>query len=1315
MTAGSLDGIAVIGLAGRFPGAASIDEFWANLCRGVESVTEFTDEQLRAAGVDAALLKDPNYVRAGVLLEGADRFDAGFFGITPREAEWMDPQHRIFLECAWEALEDAGHLGDGAGDKIGVFAGAGVNQYLLHVLASVPGLLSSADFLQRTIASDKDYLATRVAYKLNLTGPAITVQTACSTSLVAVHLACQSLLSGDCDVALAGGVSLRIPQVAGYLYRPGGIPSPDGHCRAFDAAAQGTAIGSGAAIVVLRRLEDALRDGDHIRAVILGSAVNNDGAAKVGYTAPSVDGQAAVISEAHALAGVSAGDISYVETHGTGTSLGDPIEVAALTKAFRRTTDRTGFCAIGSLKTNIGHLDAAAGCAGLIKTVLALESGLLPPSVNFRRPNPNIDFASSPFFVQQTLSPWRPASGRRVAGVSSFGIGGTNVHLVVAEPPPAAQAGRSRPWQVLTLSAKTPAALEQAAARLAHTLTERPEMDLAGAAFTLQTGRKAFVHRLAVVARTPAEAARALLERDPKRTHRAAAGASSPRLAFLFPGQGTQYPNMGRGLYECEPVFREQVDAFAERLRPALGLDIRELLFPGAGASAAAAARLTETRIAQPAVFIVEYALARLWMSWGMAPQAMAGHSLGEYVAAAVAGVFDPEDALTLVAERGRLMQALPAGAMLSAHLAEDELRRRLDGGLSVAAVNGPALSVAAGPAEAVQRLEEALRAEGIETRRLQTSHAFHSAMMDSIIEPFVEAVAARPRRAPAIPFVSGLTGAWITAAEATDPRYWGMQTRHTVRFADAAAVLLNPPAPAMIEVGAGTTLTCLVRLQNPQTLAAPSLPRVKEDRADLECILSTLGRLWAHGAPVDWRAVHSGERPQRVPLPTYPFQRERFWIEGRPQPPAPASPDPAEEPPLQEAPSGGPAVPAPHSRPSLGSDYAAPANHAERELARIWEQALGVRPIGVDDDFFDLGGHSLLALTILGEVERVFGKRLLLATLVEAPTIRRFAALLGEPPDARPLSCVVPLSPGGAAAPLFLMHSHGGNILEYVPLAHRLGSARPVFAVQARGLFGPLPEQPRIEEMAADYLREIRAVQPRGPYYLAGFCFGGYLALEAAHQLRAQGEHVALLALLDSATGSYPVYRPGTTPVHRACYGIWRRLELEWSSLAAKPPSMRPAHAAARLRRLRDIGQTTVERVLNRLRARFGWGAPACSEAHRLQRLAEAHDRAWAAYSPRPYDGRVLLVRAAKQPLGIEPDPLLGWAGLLTGALTVRQAPGCRQNMLDEPRVAAVAAALLEALEDCDRAAVEPAAAGAETSPCNGQRPAPRGRPVPV
>ena len=875
--------VAIIGLAGRFPGAADVETFWENLAAAREGITFASDEELLAAGVRPALLRADGYVKAKGVLPDADLFDAGFFGFSPREAEILDPQHRVLLECAWHALESAGCDPRGFPGRIGVFAGTSLNSYLLFNLMANARAVDSAGSYQTLIASDKDFLATRVSYKLDLRGPSVTVQTACSTSLTAVHLACQSLLDGDCDIALAGGVSVSVPLVGGYRYEPGGILSPDGHCRAFDADAGGTVAGNGVGVVVLRRLTDARDSGDRIAAVIRGTAVNNDGSVKVGYTAPGVDGQAAVIAEALAVADVDPATIGYVETHGTGTVLGDPIEIAALTRAFRERTDRSGFCAIGSVKSNVGHLDAAAGVTALIKATLALTHEAIPATLHHHRPNPQLALETSPFFVNTELRPWPRGGQPRRAGVSSFGIGGTNVHVVLEEGPPPEAGGPSRPLHVLALSGHTSAALAANAGRLAEQLDRHPDTDLDDVAFTLACRRHPFEYRRAVVCREPGEAVAAL--RRPGFADGTAATAAQVPVAFLFPGQGAQYVDMARGLYGHEPVFAAELDRCVDLFTGYLGEDLRALLFPPPG-RADAAGRLAQTAITQPALFAVEYALARLWGAWGVAPRAMLGHSIGEYVAACLAGVFDLADAVRVVAARGRLVQAMPPGAMLAVFLPEPDTARWLGDGLSVAAVNSTALTVVAGPAAAVEDLRHRLAAAGVGCRRLHTSHAFHSPSMDGAVGPLVDELRTVRLNPPRIPFLSNVTGTWITDGEATSAEYWGRQLRHPVRFTEAVEALLADPTVALVEVGPGQTLANVVRQHRAwrggRTLVA-TLRHPNDNRADDEYLLNSLADLWSAGVPVDWTGFYAGQDRRPQPLPGYAFQRQRYWVEPEP------------------------------------------------------------------------------------------------------------------------------------------------------------------------------------------------------------------------------------------------------------------------------------------------------------------------------------------------------------------------------------------------------------------------------------------------
>jgi len=828
-----LEPLAIIGMSCRFPGARNVDAFWQNLKDGSESISFFSEEELAEAGVAPALLKDPRYVRAQAVLEDIDLFDAPFFGFSPREAEMMDPQHRIFLECAWEALESAGYDSSRCSERTGVYAGSGLNTYLLKNLVLHPELLGPDNEYTILISNDKDYMPARVSYKLNLRGPSININTACSTSLVVIHLACQGLLSYQCDMALAGGVTIQVPQKAGYLYEEGGPQSPDGHCRAFDADAKGMVGGSGVGIVVLKRLEDALADGDCVHAVIRGSAVNNDGSYKVGFTAPSVDGQAEVIAEAQAVAGIGPETITYIEAHGTGTALGDPIEIAGLTKAFRAGTGKKGFCAIGSVKTNIGHLDTAAGIAGLIKTVLCLKHGQIPASLHFRRANPQIDFVSSPFYVNTALRKWETGAIPRRAGVSSFGMGGTNAHVVLEQAPEQAPGkASSRPFQLLPVSAKTETALDKATANLAAHLRKHPDTVLADAAFTLSCGRRAFGHRRAAICGQVEEAARALECLDPQRVLSGTVEHKDRPVVFMFPGQGSQYVNMGLELYQVEGVFREQVDVCAQTLKPLLGFDLRTVLYPSLGQGKEdGGVRLRQTAVAQPALFVFEYALSRLWMSWGVHPVAMVGHSIGEYVAATLAGVFSLEDALGLAAARGGMMQQMGGGAMLD------------------------------------------------------SSHAFHSGMMGPIVEGFRDKVKGVELNPPRTPYISNVTGTWITAKEATDPGYWSRHLRETVRFFDGLKVLFEEPGRVFLEVGPGSTLSGLA-MGHPDCgqdhVVLQSVGHPKDRRSDGAFMVTTLCRLWLSGVEVDWQGFYADQGRRRVPLPTYPFERRRYWVDSR-------------------------------------------------------------------------------------------------------------------------------------------------------------------------------------------------------------------------------------------------------------------------------------------------------------------------------------------------------------------------------------------------------------------------------------------------
>ncbi len=905
-------------------------------------------------------------------------------------------------------------------------------------------------FFQLLLSNDRDYFATRISYKLGLRGPSVNVQTACSTSLTAAHLACQSLLSYHCSLAIAGGVRVNFPQLAGYAHVEGGIFSPDGATRAFDAKGQGALFGEGAGVVVLKRLSEALADGDPIHAVIRGSAYNNDGSQKVGYTAPSVDGQAEAIALAQAVAGVDPETITYVETHGSGTPLGDPIEAAALTRVFRAGTERKRFCALGSVKTNVGHLEAAAGVAGLIKTVLALEHRTIPPSLHFETPNPQIDFENGPFYVNTAAREWESDGGPRRAGVSSFGMGGTNVHLVLEEAPVSQPGGPSRPWQLLPLSARTPTALDASVSRLAAHLRAHPEQDFADIAdvtYTLQAGRRTFDHRLALVCRDREDALAALEARDPERLLASHQETADSPVTFLFSGLGEHYPGMAQGLYETEPTFRAELDRCCEILVPHVGMDLRGLLFPsdtpgGPGASAPGyrnvrpldgsapgpvapeerrldspvrkrraddradgrpdlramlgrgekrpQTELDRTLYAQPAVFAVEYALAKLLMEWGIRPQSLVGYSLGEYVAACVAGVLSLPDALALVARRARLIDGLPAGAMLAVPFAEEETRDLLGDRLSIAALNGPCVSVLSGPEDSIAGVERVLAARGTPARRLPTTHAFHSRMMEPLRDAFAAMVRDVALQPPQIPYLSNVTGAWITAEEATDPSYWVRHMVQTVRFADALAELAKEPERVLVEVGPGQGLTAMARQAGCPLVSVATVRSSWDRQSDSAYLLGSLARLWLAGLRIDWKGFYTHERRRRLTLPTYPFERRRYFID-RPAFAGAGAPRPAAGAPAEiEAASALPR----HARPAnLRNPYVAPDSELEERLAGIWQDVLGIEGIGRHDNFFELGGHSLNAPQLLIELRKRLQIEFPMRDLFEAPTVAKMAA----------------------------------------------------------------------------------------------------------------------------------------------------------------------------------------------------------------------------------------------------------------------------------------------------------------------------------
>ncbi|MEA1620048.1 SDR family oxidoreductase [Erythrobacter sp. T5W1-R] len=882
---GGLDNrIAIVGMAAHLPGSATLEQYWLNLRDGLECIRHYSESELLANGEDRARMLNPNYVPAAAPLDGFADFDAGFFGLSPKEAAVMDPQHRQFLEVAWEALETAGHPPEAFKGPIGVYAGCGMGSYFYFNVCSNADLVDDVGmFLLRHTGNDKDFLATRVSHVFDLKGPSISIQTACSTSLVAIHYACQSLLAGETDLALAGGSTIELPQGRGYIFQDGEILSPDGHCHAFDHRAEGTVFGSGAGVVVLRRLEDALADGDHIFAVICGTAVNNDGAAKAGYLAPSVDGQSAAISEALDMAGTPAHTIGYVECHGTGTRLGDPIEVAALTQAFRQSTEKTGFCGIGSVKTNIGHLDTAAGVASTIKVALALKNRKIPPSLGFERPNPAIDFETSPFYVNTGLADWVATSGPRRAGVNSLGVGGTNAHAILEEAPePDAHEPSAWPAQILTLSARSEAALNEASGNLAAHLRSNPDQPLEDVAFTLKEGRRAFEKRRVLVAEDHAEAADRLEKGGQGRVFTHTDLGPNTDVVFMFPGGGAQYVGMARNLYETEPVFQDVMDRGLDILDGKIDYDIRALWLAEGDAAAEAEERLKTPSIQLPLIMITEYALAQLWMSWGVTPAAMIGHSLGENTAACLAGVLSFEDCIGLVHLRGALFDRVPPGGMLSIPMSEESLRAEIGDDLDIACINAPDLSVVSGSDEKLAELADQLAAREIEAKRVPINIAAHSRMLDPILPEFEAYLRSITLNPPQIPIISNRTGQPLRAEEATDPSYWVQHLRNTVHFSDGIATLAGKRDRVYLEVGPGRALSSLAKASGKVEAQAvlSSLRHADEDIADDLFFLETIGRLWACGIQVDWDQIWGDAKRRRVPLPTYPFQRKRYFIE---------------------------------------------------------------------------------------------------------------------------------------------------------------------------------------------------------------------------------------------------------------------------------------------------------------------------------------------------------------------------------------------------------------------------------------------------
>lgn len=1026
------DAIAVIGMSLRFPGAETVDGFWKNLKNGVESIRFFSSQELDPSIPDETV-NDPNYVKARGIITNAKGFDAAFFQMNPNVAKVTDPQQRVLLELAWNALEHSGYSPNRYEGLIGVFAGVGNNTYYLNnVLPNPDAVRRVGSFLAMT-QNEKDYIATRIAYELNLKGLAVSVHTACSTSLTAIAQACNSLWNRECDIVLAGGASITSPVNSGQRYEEGAMYSNDGHTRTFDQGARGTVFSDGAGMVVLKRYEDALADGDTVYAVVRGAALNNDGSDKGSFTAPSVDGQSAVISMAQAMAGVDASGISYVETHGTATPLGDPIEIEGLTKAFREHTDKKQYCAIGSVKTNFGHLTAAAGVAGFIKTVLALHHKEIPRNLFYEKANSQIDFANTPFYVNDKHTKWNTDLLPRRAGVSSFGVGGTNAHVILEEAPQTVSSGISRSKQLLALSAKTETALTSRKEELKEYLKAHTALSLADLSYTLQTGRYDFPHRWFAVADNVEDAVQQLEQGDNKRSAKIHFTQKSNGVVFMFPGQGSQYVGMGTALYRDEIIFKEAVDRCNEILEPLLGRDLRTLLFAKDG-DEDAEKLLKQTYYTQPALFTIGYSLAQLWMSWGIHPKALIGHSIGEFVAATIAGVFTLEDALTVVANRGKMMQSCPEGGMLSVRLPEASILPFLNDKISIAAVNGPQLCVVAGPHEELAKLQQKWEAEEVVCKLLHTSHAFHSPMMDPIVAPFAAIVRTAKLNAPTLPILSTVTKKWMTDDEATDPMYWANHLRAAVRFAEGVkAIWADEPHYIMLELGPRNTASTLARQQSadPKSQKAiPSLGDTAANDAEWTNMITAIGQLWLNGIEIDHSAFYALENRRRIALPVYPFEHKELWLD----PPLQIQTHPFQENIEYNTPE--------IITKQLSSTMPSRKERLVHEISEILEEASGIELKGADRDagFVELGLDSLFLTQIALTLTKKYNTKVTFRQLNEdLSSLNQLSSYLDAqlPPDTMMPEVNLPQHPASAQQPAVQMplynsalkNGGGGNL----------------------------------------------------------------------------------------------------------------------------------------------------------------------------------------------------------------------------------------------------------------------------------------------
>lgn len=1271
--------IAIVGMAGRFPNATSVSEFWDNICRGEEAITFYDKETLLQAGIPEDLIKQPNFVPAKGEIDSIDQFDASFFNFTPREAQITDPQQRIFLECAWEALEDACCVPEKFKGRIGVFSGVGMNQYLASNLSTHPELRASLGDYPLMIGNDKDFLATRVAYKLNLNGPALVLQTACSTSLVAVHTACQAILNQECDAALAGGVSFGNLGPSGYLYQEGMIMSPDGHCRAFDEQAQGTVGGQGCGVVLLKPLDDALQNNDNIYAVIAGSATNNDGSNKTGYTAPSVEGQAKVINSALASANLDSERIGYVEAHGTGTAVGDPIEIEGLRKAFQKASAsdthaplNEPHCAIGSVKTNVGHLDVAAGVTGLIKAAKIMQTRLIPPTLHYTKPNPKIDFSKTPFYVNTELKEWAGHKMSRYAGVSAFGLGGTNAHVILSEPPSQTESDDGRYWHIVTLSAKSPQALETMTQRLVSHLIENEQQPkhhqrFENICYSLHVGRRDFAYRRQLVCRNSDEAIAALTNPQSQRVITSHFVDRPTKVVFMFPGQGCQYANMGRQLYRSEVLFRETVDHCHELLRQKF-IHFEEL---SPEDHQGLTERIHETHLTQPSVFIFEYAMAKLLMSWNIKPDRMIGHSFGEFAAACIAGVFTLEQALELVAIRGHLIHGLDGeGDMMMVNLSEDEAMRLTNHDVSLAAINGPDRCILSGTKNAIEYLHKQLDGRGIENRILYISHAFHSHLMEPVLERFRGYVERRTPKAPKIPFISSLTGDWITDEQATSPQYWADHLRNTVQlnrglytvFSERSNDDHNVDASEQficLEVGPGKSLSTLAA-QHPakqtQDLVMATSRHAYHEVSDVQFLLKVVAKLWQQGIEIDWDTFHSYRQCYRVPLPTYPFERQSYWISPKTHA-VPNSVEIASNAILEALNES--SYDAPGSV-VINGTWESPRNDTEKKVYQLWQACLGLSQFSIFDNYFEIGGDSLIAVNLIKQLNLEFKVPLTTPILIRKPTVAELSEHIRSmsasntdqiQKEDTPSPLVLIQQGDGNRIPIIMVHPVGGDVFFYRDLAQSLGTEQPLYGLQAPSLSGHSEPMNSIPQMAETYIQALKQSQFKAPYLLGGSSFGGMVAYEMAQQLTALGEKVELVVMIDTPA---PKEMPGHVNTNAAIihYLLSDTLDLNMSELEKLDENAQIDYVLEAAR-LQGKGKSLPEHL----------GAS-------LFKTWFAHQHATWNYGPLPYSGDVIYFRHTEPQYNFPPLPHLSWQEWVKGHFDVHQTPGDHKTMNISPHV---------------------------------------------